>query len=72
MRQHQYVMTLHAEEEMTDDGLSVFDAYLFLTLRRSLLRARSWNGRKTRTQRRGNIGLTVERSREMLPKSLLD
>lgn len=25
MRQRQYVMTLHAEEEMTDDGLSVFD-----------------------------------------------
>jgi nucleoside-triphosphatase THEP1 len=25
MRQRQYVMTLHAEEEMTDDGLSIYD-----------------------------------------------
>lgn len=25
VRQRQYVMTLHAEEEMTDDGLSVYD-----------------------------------------------
>jgi len=72
MRQHQYVMTLHAEEEMTDDGLSVFDAYLFLTLRRSLLREPFWNGRKIRTQRPENIGLMAEHLREMLPKSLLD
>lgn len=25
VRQHQYVMTLHAEEEMSDDNLSIFD-----------------------------------------------
>jgi len=25
VRQHRYVMTLHAEEEMDDDGLSIFD-----------------------------------------------
>jgi len=25
IRQRQYVMTLHAEEEMDDDGLSIFD-----------------------------------------------
>ncbi len=25
IRTHQYVMTLHAEEEMADDGLTIFD-----------------------------------------------
>jgi len=25
VRQRQYVMTLHAEEEMSDDNLSIFD-----------------------------------------------
>ncbi len=25
VRQRQYIMTLHAEEEMSDDGLSIFD-----------------------------------------------
>ena len=25
IRQRQYVMTLHAEDEMSDDGLSIFD-----------------------------------------------
>jgi len=25
IRQRQYVMTLHAEEEMSDDNLSIFD-----------------------------------------------
>jgi hypothetical protein len=25
VRSQQYIMTLHAEEEMTDDGFSIFD-----------------------------------------------
>ena len=25
IREHQYVMTLHAEEEMSNDGLTIFD-----------------------------------------------
>jgi len=49
IRTRQYVMTLHAEEEMADENLSIFD------VERGTSPAESLNGRKTTPQQSGSI-----------------
>jgi hypothetical protein len=49
IRTRQYVMTIHAEEEMVDDNLSIFD------VERVVLLATSLSDRKIKTQRNGSI-----------------
>jgi hypothetical protein len=49
IRTRRYVMTLHAEEEMADDNLSIFD------VERGNLPAELSNGRKTTPQQSGSI-----------------
>lgn len=45
----EYVMSIHAEEEMTDDGLTIFD------VEHALLTGRLLRDRKTDGQVSGNI-----------------
>jgi hypothetical protein len=49
VRQRQYVMTLHAEEEMSDDNLSIFD------VERSCSQVRLLNVKKTPLLVSGNL-----------------
>lgn len=55
VRTRQYVMTLHAEEEMDEDGLSIFD------VERGILTGRLSNARKTTIPASGNISSAVKR-----------
>lgn len=50
IRQRQYVMTLHAEEEMNDDDLTIYD------VERGILTVRYWNARKTERPLNGSTG----------------
>ena len=49
IRTRQYVLTLHAEEEMDNDNLSIFD------IERGFSRDRLLSGKKTARLRNGNI-----------------
>jgi hypothetical protein len=42
IRQRQYVMTLHAEEEMNDDGLTIYDVERGILTGEILERQRDW------------------------------
>lgn len=56
IRTRQYVMTLHAEEEMNDDGLTIFD------VERVILTGALRNGRRTTYLANGNTSSLVTRS----------
>ena len=51
VRTRQYVMTLHAEEEMSDDELTIFDVERGMVYSRVIF----LNGRKRPRQANGNI-----------------